>query len=250
MTAVKNNGEALEFADDSLKSDRVIASLAVSNSVKALHHVKSEKMTKKDYAGILKEAVRKSPDAFELASPNVWSDTKLILEIIEKNPLALNHIHGNLKRDENFAMEVVKQNGLAIEHLLPMHRKNYEICVKAFEQNVKSIEFMDKTIRVNKTAMLRAIELNPEAIKYVDQSLINCRADKFLYEAMDINGLALQYVDLDRQNSQEIILRAIKQNPEAIKFVCRSFKELMKKATEEYPFSLNYLDDDEKKLLD
>jgi hypothetical protein len=81
ILAVKNDGSALQFASDDLKSDREVVLAAVKNNGYAL----------------------------EYASYDLTSDREVVLVAINKNSMALQFTDDDLKNDRNFIMKAIKE---------------------------------------------------------------------------------------------------------------------------------------------
>ena len=89
IEAVKHGGNALIYADDSLKKDKEV----------------------------VLEAVKESGDALEYADDKLRADKEVVLEAIKVDIINLSITDEKLRADKKFMLEVIKQNGEALGYV-------------------------------------------------------------------------------------------------------------------------------------
>jgi hypothetical protein len=106
ILAVKNDGSALQFASDDLKSDREVVLAAVKNDGSALQFASDDLRSARE---VVLAAVKNNGYALEYASYDLTSDREVVLVAINKNSMALQFTDDDLKNDRNFIMKAIKE---------------------------------------------------------------------------------------------------------------------------------------------
>ena len=88
LEAVKKDGSALEYADETLKADREV----------------------------VLEAVRNDGGSLEFASHTLKADREIVLEAVKSYGRALQYASDTLKADRELVLEVVKNSGRALQY--------------------------------------------------------------------------------------------------------------------------------------
>jgi len=109
MTAVMNEGSALQYAHESLQRDKEIVKAAVMNEGTALKY--AHEWIKRD-RDVVKMAVEKDMDAFKYVDGRLKRDKGFILGMIrpEGDPVFLNFMDEGLKKDRMFMRDCLERN--------------------------------------------------------------------------------------------------------------------------------------------
>ena len=146
MAAVKNNGQALEFASPSLQEDKEVVMAAVRNDGSAIQFASALLQKDKDvllasvknniYALYTYRELQHDKDIFMAAVPIGYSlqfasnalrnDKEFILSLVKKNGMALEFASFTLKQDKDIIFAALTQNGNALWHL-PLNILNEDI---------------------------------------------------------------------------------------------------------------------------
>jgi HEAT repeat protein len=97
----------------------------------------------------------------------------------------------------------------------------------------------------DKQLVMEALEINGLLLQFVDNSLKN--DPEVLLTAMEQNGLALEYAPPEFKNNKEVVLVAVRQNGQALKFANASLKidrEVVLAAVEQDGLALQFADDE------
>ena len=125
MEAVKQSGEALEYASEALKNDREI----------------------------VLEAVKQNGDALAYAGEDLKNDREIVLEAIKQSGGALEYASEALNNDREIVLEAVKQDGRSLQFAAKGLREDKDIIIKA-QHSFKTIsigkqEWMDSNLAVD-----------------------------------------------------------------------------------------------------
>ena len=243
LEAVKQNGESLKFAHNDLKKDSDIVLEAVKQNGKSLQFAHED--FKKDRTVVL-EAVRQNGESLKFAHNDLKNNKDFILEVVRQNGMLLQYIY--LKSDEDVILEAIKQNSESLQFAYN-HLKNKDFILKAVAVNGMALKFAHEDLKNNKDFILKAVAVNGMALKFAHEDLkknkdfilkavaVNGMALKFAHEDLKnnkdfilevvaVNGMALQYTHITLD--EDVILEAIKQNPESLKFVDNKLQEYLK----------------------
>lgn len=137
---------------------------------------------------------------------------------------------------ERAEKEILKPVDVLQEEANDMHRRKYpeETYLEKLRNNPSDLTGIPKDIWGNKNFAMEAVKLNRKAldkikIGYGTNAL---RCDDYIevaFEAVKHDGLALQYAGLKAQSNKDIVLEAVKQNPNAIKFASKDIKDAVKR---------------------
>lgn len=107
-----------------------------------------------------------------------------------------------------------------------------EIYLEKLKNNPDDLKGIPKRIFNNKRFAMEAVKLNRKALDKIGYGR-NCLTGndyvEVVYEAVRHDGLALQYAGNKSRANKEIVLEAVKQNPNAIKFASDDIKEILKR---------------------
>ena len=194
---------AKEFADDT-----EVVWAAIKHKPTDIQYA-SERLRKN--SDIMSYAIQHDSYCLHFLEPGVKIDTNIIADAIadyiERNDYFLYYLSGdiiNLLLNDEIAYNVVKRDG---------H------CLKCVSESLQD----------NEMIVLEAIKTYPAAIDYATRRF--CEDKRLVLKAVQTNGLVLEYLgnhedDLNWKRNREIVLEAVKQNPEAIKYAQVMDKEI------------------------
>lgn len=152
-------------------------------------------------------------------------DMEIILSAVKQNGLALRYSSLVLKSDRQITLEAVRQNGLALQYSSLTHDR--EIVFEAVTQNGDALQYAHSSF-VNDKELISASIRQEQKSNYFDH---DCRGKAFKYASEKLKadkgwvlkmvqhcGLILEHVAPELQRNREIVLAAIKQNGEALKW--------------------------------
>jgi hypothetical protein len=103
--AVKKDGRWIELANEDVKNDIEIVSIALTESGSALEYVSEEMKNNKDVVLI---AVSKDGNALEYASDSLKSDKEVIIKAVNQSFNALGYANGDVLENLEFVIELFK----------------------------------------------------------------------------------------------------------------------------------------------
>lgn len=114
-----------------------------------------------------------------------------------------------------------------------IHSKEYpeDIYIERLRNNPEILKGIPKYIWGRKRFALEAVKLNRKALDKIGFGRHSLRDNDYIevvYEAVRHDGLALQYAGNKSRDNKDIVLEAIKQNPDAIKFASNDIKNEIK----------------------
>ena len=107
MKAVSQDGSALLFATEELKSDPEIVMKAVSNNGYALRYATEER---KGDPEIVMKAVSKHGDALQYATDALKGDPKVVMKAVSQHALALSYATEDVKGDEKIMRRALEKS--------------------------------------------------------------------------------------------------------------------------------------------
>ncbi len=244
--AIKQNPyEGLKYADESLKSDRELVSMAVFHNGGAL--CMADEDLRKDRELLLTAIkVTKNP-RFTLvcANKSFRKDKEVILALMQRDPVALTMADKSLKKDREVVLSSVKLAGYTLHAADDSFKKDRELVLKAVRQSGYALDYVDKSLKYDKEIVLTALKSNGgalrfatpeqqadkefvlvavknddqfcEALKYASMEMVDDK--EIALAAVKHNGLALRHISMRLKHDKEVLTEAIKQNRHAIAFV-------------------------------
>jgi len=143
--AVKNNGDALQYASEELRSDREI----------------------------VLEAVKCNGFALWSASEELRSDREVVIAAVKSNGWALLMTSEELRSDREIVLEAVKSRGLVLEYVSPDLRSDREIVLEAIKIDGSAFQYCTESLKKDEEFICEAYKLNPNIMKYMDTTTIN-----------------------------------------------------------------------------
>ena len=218
---IRLNVDALKYAHDKLKGDKMFILEAIAINVDALKYASDELKADKE---IVLAAVKQNGVALKHASPKAYlkADIEFILEAIAINVDALKYVPNDLKEYKEVVLAAVIQNGVALEHASKELKKDKEIVLAAVIQNAVALKYASSNLRADKELILKASKINVDALKYASYIL---KEDKeIVLAAVEQNGVALEHASEALKEDKEIVLAAVEQNSVALEHASEALK--------------------------
>jgi len=111
LTAVKNNGRALQFASETLKADKEVVLAAVTNYAAALEYASTALKSDMEIVGT---ALKDNGLALVHCSDTLKANTEIVTIAITTNGSALEYAHEDIRRDKNMVLLAVENNPLSL----------------------------------------------------------------------------------------------------------------------------------------
>jgi IMP cyclohydrolase len=139
MRMVKNNGYALQFIKDEMKTHEIMLE-AVKNSGDALQFIKDEMKTHE----IMLEAVKKNGYSLQYIKDEMKTH-EIMLEAVKKNGYSLQYIKNEMKTHE-IMLEAVKKNGYSLQYIKD-EMKTHEIMLEAVKNDGDALQYIKEEMR-------------------------------------------------------------------------------------------------------
>lgn len=121
MAAVRNDGSAIQFACASLQKDKDLLLASVKNNIYALYTYRELQHDKDIFMAAVPIGY-----SLQFASNALRNDKEFILSLVKKNGMALEFASFALKQDKDIIYAALTQNGNALWHL-PLNILNEDI---------------------------------------------------------------------------------------------------------------------------
>jgi intracellular sulfur oxidation DsrE/DsrF family protein len=221
MTAVMNNGLALQFASEPMRNDKSIVMAAVTNNGLALQFA-SEPMRNHD--GVLIGALINNTDALQYAD-KLKKNSKFILTLLLDPSIKisyLKHIPDDLKRNIGFIKKLVDINGLALKYIDRVIKNNLSVVEIAVKQNGLALQFASDTLKDNESIVKDAVMNNGLALQFASKTMRN---HPIVMTAVMNNGLALEFASKTMRNFSPIVMTAVMTHGLALEFASDTLKD-------------------------
>ena len=184
LEAVKEDGYALDDADESLKKDKEI----------------------------VLEAVKQAGGALSYADESLLKDREIVMAAVKSYGLALDDADESLKKDKEIVLEAVKQTGYALMYADELFQKDKEVVLVAVKSHGLALRYADELFQKDSEIVMAALKSHGSALMYADDSY---KADrKVVLEAVKNSGDALLSADDSFKTDREIVLEAFKSESE------------------------------------
>ena len=179
LTAVKRNGEALQYASHTLKDDFDVVLAAVKENGKALRHSLWLPFNRE----VVLAAVRQNGEALRYAVPQLRDDRDVVHAAVQQRGIALEHASEKLQNDRQIVFTAVTQDyydqgGYALQYASPQLRNDREIVLAAVKTSGEALEHASEALRDDR-------EVVREAMIYSDHAA-NEFASERLFEDSDL----------------------------------------------------------------
>ena len=210
LAAVKENGYALDDADESLQKDKEIVLAAIKENGRALMY--ADESFRKDKEIVL-EAVKQTGAALMYADESFQKDREIVLSAVKESGNALNYADKSLKKDKEIVLEAVKQSGSALKYADESFRMDREIVLEAVKTYGEALKYADESFRMDREIVLEAVKQDGCALEYADDSFKAARAVVLDAVKMPFSN-ALLFADDTLKADREIVLEAFKSESE------------------------------------
>ena len=276
MTALANDGTALQLLSDEMKADKEVVLFAFSNGCKNLYHVSDELKADKDvvlaavsndgntlkYASDVlkadKEVVMKaisceglyaSSYCIKYALKEFNPDKEMVLAIVSKLGNALEYAPQEFKADKEVVMKAISCEGLyassyCIKYALKEFNPDKEMVIEIVSKLGDALEHATDTFKSDKEVVMAAIANDGRALEYASNEL---KSEKeIVLAAITNNGEALEYASDEFKSDKEIVMAAVSQNGYALKQISdelKADKEVVMAAVSNNQFALKFASD-------
>lgn len=211
LAAVQQNGFALEYVPESLKTWEVCFA-AAKESQHALAFVQEELKT----SDFCLAAVQRHGRALEFV-PEKLKTPELYFNAVQSNGSALEFVPEVLITPE-ISLAAVQSNGYALKYI-PTGLLTAEICSAAVQQCGRALEYMPEALKTAEVC-LAAVKMDGTALEYVPESL---KTWEVCFAAVKADGRSIEHVP-EELMTPEICLAAIRQEGRALKFVPKQLR--------------------------
>lgn len=177
MTAVQQNGAALEFADEALRADREAAGGSlplVGDSPRKLKVVLAAVKDcglalelASDLQGdpeVVMAAVGQCGEALRFATEELRATSVVVLAALHSGHKAFLHASPALRADRETVARAVQIAGLALEFVAPVLQAEKELVILAVQQDGLALEFASEELRADKEVVKQAVQVHGLAL--------------------------------------------------------------------------------------
>ena len=209
----------------------------------------------KDNIKLVLEAVRQNGLSLQNASKELRDNKDIVLEAVKQNSRSLQHASKRLKNDRHIVQIALDNNIKSIEHVSPEIRNDKILIISVIRQNGLLLKYASKELQSDKEVVLEAIKQNGNAIKYSYPEMKvmkNYPNGKRIWLKESKPVLRYQFGMIYK----DILIEALKQNGNVIKYAYEVDKELILTAVEnnvnslEYVKKIKYAYEKDKEILD
>ena len=210
LAAVQNNGMALQFASNRLKATKNVALAAVNHNSQAVQHVSGRLLKEKD---IFLSSLKKDASAFAYVPNELAEDWDVALAACHHEIKVLQNLTcKNLIQNKQFILNAVKLNPLAFIYAAEPLKRDLEIITETFAQGGDDIE----------QCVFEAVQHNGMSLQFASEAL---KKEKHIVKAaVQQNPLSLKYAAVHLNRDWEIISLALRKNHEAFQYTCSSLR--------------------------
>jgi len=207
---VKKNGLALQTVEH--KEDRDVVLTAVKQNGMALDFAGPWK----DDEEIVSSAVEKNGMALQFASKRLKNTKKVTSLAVNSNPYAFQFASDELKDDEPYVRELSKLIAVVLYFASERLRSDEDIIFGSLSVFYGSLEYATEALTNNKAFMLRCVEKNGRHLQFASDEL---KDDKELVlVAVNNRGDAIQFASADLRSDPQIIQLASAKDPTAVRY--------------------------------
>ena len=185
LEKVKQDGHALEYANELFKGDQEIVLAAVQQNGLVLQY----------------------------ASEALQGDKEIVMTAVQQEGAALASASENLKNDKSIVLAAVKQRGHALHFASEALKNDKEIVMAAIQKDGTALHLASPELRNDKEIVLAAIRQKSYAVKHASPELLNDK--QFILAAVqnggERGGDALLCAGPTLQEDKEFVLAAIQQ---------------------------------------
>eukprot|EP00931_Biecheleriopsis_adriatica_P020434 TRINITY_DN13661_c0_g1_i1.p1 TRINITY_DN13661_c0_g1~~TRINITY_DN13661_c0_g1_i1.p1 ORF type:complete len:726 (+),score=144.48 TRINITY_DN13661_c0_g1_i1:347-2524(+) len=206
LEAVREEGRALKYAADELRSDRKLVLEAFREDRRALVYAADELRSDRNF---VLEAVRENGRAFQYVADEFRSNRNFMLEAVRLDGRALAYAADELRSDRELVLEAVREDGLALEYASDDLCSDRNLVLEAVRLDGLALEYASDELRSDREMVLAAAALpqDGQALKFAAQEILQER--DFMLVVMKHNGLALGCVSKELQGDSGLVQAAV-----------------------------------------
>ena len=242
LAAVKQNGMALKFASDKLRSDHEVVLAAVNENGSALEHAAREFRLDRE---LVLAAVKNDGSSLKYASDELKADHQVVLTAVEQNGLALGFVSEKLQCYQEVVLAALKKNGLALGQTSERYRSDRAMVLDAVRQEGSALIYASANLKADREIGLAAVQQSGLALRFVSDEL---RSDREMaLAAVKQCGCSLMFCAQELRSDREFVLAAVNENGSALEHAAREFRsdrELVLAAVKNDGLSLKYASDE------
>ena len=213
LAAVQQNGQAFNYASDTLKADREVVLAAVKQDGQALESASEALRADRD---VVMAAVQQNGQALNYASAEIQADREVVMAAVKQDGWALQYASEALRADRDVVMGAVQQEGWALQFASEELQADREVAMAAVQQDGRSLEFASDELQADREVVMAAVQQEGYALRYASEAL---RADREVaMAAVQQEGWALQFASEELQADREVAMAAVQQDGRALQF--------------------------------
>lgn len=205
IEAVKNDGDSLEYVEETLKNDKNVVIEAVKNKGNSLKFAGETLKNDKD---VIIEAICQNINAFEFVDMKFKEDDNFMKDAIIICKGGLKYASEKLKNDRDFVINLVKVNGTELAYAGKELQYDKEVVLYAINQNISAflyakneeiqdnIEYVKKLLKEDERYFMRLSE------KWRDN-------EEIVSLVVSVYGELLEFASNRLKDNKEIALKAI-----------------------------------------
>lgn len=175
--------------------------------------------------------------------PDFRNDAEVVLHAIAENKAAIAFAGITLLSDKHFIAKALSiqpdliTDKALIEKIDPLLLEELEVGLAVVNRNGLYIQYLPEKLRCDRECILGAVKENGMALKLIkDHGKTNLENDQeVVYEAVCQNGLAIEHASDERKKDYEIARAAVAQNGLALKHIPNPSKEIIMEAIRQNP---------------
>ena len=219
MTALANDGNALQLVSDEMKADKEVVLFAVSNDGKALEYASDELKADKEVVmrAISCEGLDKYSYCIKYALKEFNPSKEMVIAIVSKLGDALKYASDTFKADKEAVLAAISNKGSALEYASEELKADKEMVMAALS-NGGSLKHASEELKADKEVVMIAVQYTTDsgALKYASNEL---KFDKeIIMAAVSQNGYALKHISDELKANKEVVMAAVSNNKFALQF--------------------------------
>ncbi len=217
-----SNGEAFEYAHESLLSDKdfVLESIKLFKRIGLRYGIESLKINRE----FVLDAVKEEGLELEFADKRLQADPEIVLTAIKSNSNAIDYVDKSLWSNRKFVLEAIKvADGRALEYADETLKADREFVLKVVKDTHGNIlSHADKILKADREVVFTAIKSSKgQALQHADENLKTNR--EFVLKALKL-GASLRDVGKSLCSDREVVLTAVKSDGNNFKYADKSLK--------------------------
>jgi ribosomal protein L24E len=151
-----------------LKADKKIVLAAVKQNGEALQHANEKFRADKE---VILTAVKQAGQALQFANKKLKADKKIVLTAVKQNGRALLDVNKKFRADKKIVLIAVKQDGQALQFANKKLKADKKIVLTAVKQNGRALQFANKKLKADKKIVLTAVKQSDSALQFANEKL-------------------------------------------------------------------------------